>query len=80
MLQEHSCYLKIRFIFVFKFTSSKLHIRSLDFIIYARSATTSRFFSFSASADPTDTLVYHALAFNIFLSPTVLAKVTDTLI
>ena len=34
--------------------------------------------SFSVSAGPADTLVYYALAFNIFLSSIVSAKLADT--
>ena len=33
---------------------------------------------FSVSADPADTLVYYALAFNIFLSSIVSVKLADT--
>ena len=43
-----------------------------------QSAIQSRFLSFSASADPANALFYYALAFNIFLSSIVSAKLADT--
>ena len=71
---------KSRFRSVFSFASSKLHIRSLDLVIHTRSVVQKPVLSFSVSADPTDALLYYALAFNILLSLSVSVELADTLI
>ena len=77
-MEWYFCYLKSRFRSVFSFTSSKLYIRSLDLVIHTRSVVQKPVLSFSVSADPADALLYYVLAFNIFLSSIVSAKLADT--